>query len=164
MCECNLSLHARRVAVCLLGASQHHDWVFLLRLEMEQKFRNADLYNVLPRILGPLSYTYLNLLSGVDEVSGQSWQLITAILLMMKVIVWHFVSNSRKVMTALFVVKLPTNYCHVDLSAISLTFLCVRTYNLWLGCWDRIYHSICPWQHFWGIIFTTLGSSLLILL
>jgi len=87
MCECNLSLHARRVAVCLLGASQHHDCVFLLRLEMEQKFRNADLYNVLPRILGPLSYTYLNLLSGVDEVSGQSWQLITAILLMMKVIV-----------------------------------------------------------------------------
>jgi hypothetical protein len=25
MCECNLSLRARRVAVCLLDASQHHD-------------------------------------------------------------------------------------------------------------------------------------------
>jgi hypothetical protein len=82
---------------------------------MQQKFRNADLYNVLPRILGPLLYTYLNLLSGVDEVSGQSWQLITATLLMMKVIVWHFVRNPHKVMTALVMIC-----CCEDFSAIAI--------------------------------------------
>ncbi len=33
----------------------------------------------LPNILGRLSLTYLHLQSGADEVSGESWQLITAI-------------------------------------------------------------------------------------
>jgi hypothetical protein len=34
---------------------------------------------VLPEIVGGLLYTYLDLLSGADEVSGESWQLVTAI-------------------------------------------------------------------------------------
>jgi hypothetical protein len=34
---------------------------------------------VLPEIVGGLLYTYLDRLSGADEVSGESWQLVTAI-------------------------------------------------------------------------------------
>jgi hypothetical protein len=36
------------------------------------------LYNGLPEISGPSLYTYLHPLSGADEVSGTSWQLVTA--------------------------------------------------------------------------------------
>jgi hypothetical protein len=48
-----------------------------------------------------LACTHLHPPSGADEVSGQSWQLVTV---MMKVMVRYFVSNTHKVMTALILV------------------------------------------------------------
>jgi hypothetical protein len=49
----------------------------------------------------------------------------SALLLVMKVMVWHFVSNSHKVMTA-HIVMLPSNCCCWDFSIISKiwVFLC----------------------------------------
>jgi hypothetical protein len=49
----------------------------------------------------------------------------SALLLVMKVMVWHFVSNSHKVMTA-HIVILPSNCCCWDFSTISKiwVFLC----------------------------------------
>jgi hypothetical protein len=58
-------------------------------------------------------FTYLHPLLGADEVSRSHGSL--SLLSMMKVMVWHFVGNSHKVMTAL-IVALPSNYCCWDLS------------------------------------------------
>jgi hypothetical protein len=55
----------------VLGASQCHDRVFLMLLEMGQN-------SGVPTNLGGVLY-YLYPPSGADEVSRQSWQLITAI-------------------------------------------------------------------------------------
>jgi hypothetical protein len=58
-------------------------------------------------------YTYLLPLLGADEVSCSHGSL--SLLSTMKVMVWHFVGNSHKVMTAL-IVTLPSNYYCWDLS------------------------------------------------
>jgi hypothetical protein len=46
---------------------------------MLQRSGHKFLYNVLPEILGKSLYTYFDPLLGVVDVSGESWQLVTAI-------------------------------------------------------------------------------------
>jgi hypothetical protein len=47
---------------------------------MQQKLRTQNLYKILPKfVLDCLLHSYLHPPSGVDEVSGYLWQLITAI-------------------------------------------------------------------------------------
>ncbi len=60
-------------------ASQRHIQVFPLLPERQQKVRTQIVYNGLPKFLGRLLYAYLHLLLGADELSGSSWQLITAV-------------------------------------------------------------------------------------
>jgi len=79
-CLCMYSWDKLKLTVCLLSASQHHNWVFPLCREMEHKLRRQISYKGLPRILGGLLHTYWHLLSGADEVSRESCQLATAIL------------------------------------------------------------------------------------
>jgi hypothetical protein len=47
--------------------------------ERQQKLRMPIVYNGLPKFLGRLLYAYLHPLLGADELSGLSWQLITAV-------------------------------------------------------------------------------------
>jgi hypothetical protein len=47
--------------------------------EMQQYLRTRNLYHFLPEILGRLSSSYLHPLPGVNEVTVESWQLVTAI-------------------------------------------------------------------------------------
>jgi hypothetical protein len=47
--------------------------------ERQQKLRTQIVYNGLPKFLGRLLYAYLHPLLGADELSGWSWQLVTAI-------------------------------------------------------------------------------------
>jgi hypothetical protein len=61
---------------CFLSASQHHEWVFQPLLEMWLKFRTQILHNVLPK---QILCTYPHPPLGADEVSGESWQLVTVI-------------------------------------------------------------------------------------
>jgi hypothetical protein len=89
-------------AHCLLSASQGHDEVFPLLLEMWEKLRTQILYYGFSWILGRLLYV----------IHTHSWVLLkpvgshdnTALLFVMKVTVWHFVSDFHKVMTACIVV------------------------------------------------------------
>ncbi len=46
---------------------------------MLQRSGHKFLYNVLAEILGKSLYTYFDTLLGVVYVSGESWQLVTAI-------------------------------------------------------------------------------------
>jgi hypothetical protein len=46
---------------------------------MLQRSGHKFLYNVLPEIFGKSLYTYFDPLLGVVDVSGESWQLVTAL-------------------------------------------------------------------------------------
>ncbi len=64
-----------------------------------------------------------------------------SLLFMMKVMVWHFMSNSHKVMTAL-IVMLPSIFCCGDFSVILYIYTCLH--NIWLcllintHCWKEM--------------------------
>jgi hypothetical protein len=111
---------------------EHHDWVFPLLLEMRQKLNMQLLYNGLHGILGGLFYTYLHPWWKLMKSVGSHGSL--SLLFVMEVTVWHFVTNSHKVMTALIVV-LPLECCcvcllfascceYVDL--LSLIMICIE--------------------------------------
>ncbi len=60
-------------------ACKHHDWLFQLLLENVAKTQYTDFCIICMNFELIIPYTYLQLLSGADEVSGEWWQLITAI-------------------------------------------------------------------------------------
>ncbi len=84
--------------IILLPASWHHNWVFLLHLEMSQKLRTLILCKSLPEFLSRLVNSCLHQLLGVDEVSGSDGNCFLPF--MMKEMVWYFVSDTHKVMNA----------------------------------------------------------------
>jgi hypothetical protein len=91
---------------------------------MWHKLRMQILYHGLPINILYLSYPCLEVMKSVDS---HMWQLVTAVV--MKVMVWHFVSESHKVMTAL-IVMLPWNcYCG-DFSAVHKISISIQ-----LGHW-----------------------------
>jgi hypothetical protein len=67
------------ILISLLSASWHHNWVFLLHLEMSQKLRTLILCKSLPEFLSRLLNSCLHQLLGIDEVSGEWLQLLSAI-------------------------------------------------------------------------------------
>jgi hypothetical protein len=64
-----------------------------------------------------------------------------SLLFMMKVMVWHFMSNSHKVMTAL-IVMLPSIFCSGDFSVILYIYTCLHNIRLCLlintHCWKEM--------------------------
>jgi hypothetical protein len=60
-------------------ACKHHDWLFQLLLENVAKSQYTDFCIICMNFELIIAFTYLQLLSGADEVSGEWWQLITAI-------------------------------------------------------------------------------------
>jgi hypothetical protein len=74
---CLLCGYGRQCAAAM-SFKLHQDRVFPLLPETQQNLRMQILYNHLPKS-GQILCTYLHLLSGADEVSQESWQLVTAI-------------------------------------------------------------------------------------
>jgi len=68
----------KSITACICICTKHHVWVFPLLPERQQKLRTQIVYNGLPKFLGRLLYSYLHPLLGADELSGWSWQLVTA--------------------------------------------------------------------------------------
>ncbi len=50
--------------------------------ELQQKTQDADICIMVCQTFGSLLYTYLQPLTGADDVSGESWQLVTTSIMM----------------------------------------------------------------------------------
>jgi hypothetical protein len=110
--------------LCLLSISQHHDWVFLLLLEMWQKLRMQILHDGLPRFWADYHILiYTHCWEWMQSLGSHG---SSSLLFVMKVKVWHFVRNSHKaVMTA------PMSYnLQIVLGEISVQFVEIYIYFL----------------------------------
>jgi hypothetical protein len=106
------------------------------------------LYNSLPEIVGKLLYTSLHPSSGADKSEGSHGS--SSLLFFMKVTVWHVVSDSQKVMTALLVMLPPKCRCG-DFSAVSLIDY-LHTHHQELMKPERrvmTAHCCCSWWRWW---------------
>ncbi len=68
----------------------------------------------------------------------------SALLLVMKVMVWHFVSNSHKVMTA-HIVILPSNCCCWDFSTISKIWVFIMRWHIRTCMFRFVLEIIARW-------------------
>jgi hypothetical protein len=92
--------------LCLLSSSQHHDWVTLLLLELQQKL-STDVYLVFAQNFGQI-LVYLHSLFGTDKVSRESWEF------MMKAMTWQFITDIHIDMTTLRLVVVPSKcFCGI---------------------------------------------------
>ncbi len=109
--------------MCLLSASQHHDWVFLLLMEMQQKLRTQTVYDgckILPEIFGSMLYScvYIHCQQLMQSVR-QPVMAAHHRYLCWRWWVRYFVSSPHKVMTA---------HCHAPFKLLLWRFLCT-SYN-----------------------------------
>ncbi len=97
-------------------AIQHHDWVLGLLQEMPQKLRTQMVYSGFSKnVFDWFLYSYVHLPPTADEITGESWQLITAVVNDgLTLCEWH-----HKIMTALILLLLSSKSCCGDFSAIS---------------------------------------------
>ncbi len=99
------------------------------------------------QVLGGLLHTYLHLPLGVGEVIGYLWQLVE-LLFVMKMMVWHFVSNPHKVID----LWLYSWSCYLQTVVVQISLQSHRyDFSFWLdsqsslefsGLYDHVKNSI----------------------